>query len=199
MLFKKVVAAAAFAVSLIAATPAFAYDVKPGDTMNAIARSHGTSLGELIRLNPSIENPNKIYPGQTIKTEANNNNEPIKTSYSATAAERDLMARLIHAEAQGEPYSGKVAVGVVVMNRVKSDQFPNTISAVINQPGQFSPVGDGSINNTPSADSKRAVTEALATTGGKGSLYFFNSKTATNRWLDSRPTTIVIGNHTFKK
>jgi N-acetylmuramoyl-L-alanine amidase len=199
MLFKKVVAAAVFSVSLIAAAPAFAYDVKPGDTMNEIARSHGMSLGELTKLNPSIENPNKIYPGQTIKTEANNNNEPVKTSYSATAAERDLMARLIQAEAGGEIYAGKVAVGVVVMNRVHSGYFPNTITAVINQKGQFSPVGDGSIHNTPSADSKRAVTEALATKGGKGSIYFYNSKTATNRWLDSRPTTIVIGNHTFKK
>jgi spore germination cell wall hydrolase CwlJ-like protein len=115
-------------------------------------------------------------------------------------SEKDLLARIVYAEARGEPYNGKVAVAEVVLNRVEHEDFPDTIYDVIYQQGQFQPVSNGAINNTPDEESIKAVKEALNKTNlTNGSLFFYNSKTATDRWLDSRPTTVVIGNHTFKR
>jgi N-acetylmuramoyl-L-alanine amidase len=108
---------------------------------------------------------------------------------------------LVRAEAEGEPYAGKVAVAIVVLNRVDHPQFPNSIKEVIYQPRQFTPVSNGTINQPADDESIRAVEEALAydRSKGYGSLFFYNPKTSHSRWLDSRPTTIVIGNHVFKK
>ena len=192
----------------IAGVPAFAQEVKQGDTMNKIATQNNMSLSELAKLNPSIKDLNKIYVGQNIITNQNNTTQAStntsttsNTSSNVSAYEKDLLARLVRAEAESEPYSGKVAVAVVVLNRVDSSSFPNSISAVINQAGQFSPVSNGEINKPADSESIRAVNEALTTKRslGAGSLFFYNPKTATSRWLDSRPTTLVIGNHTFKK
>lgn len=212
MLFKKVIVAATLSVTLLATSPAFAYEVKPGDTMNKIARKNGLSLAALAALNPRIENLNLIYPGQTIRTEANNtgsvqtnvsdNKKSVSSSYSATAeaGEAGLLARLIHAEAQGETISGKIAVAEVVLNRVRDPRFPSTITSVINQPGQFSPVASGSINNLATAEDVRAANAALSGSNlTNGAVYFYNAATASNRWLDGLATTTVIGNHTFKK
>jgi N-acetylmuramoyl-L-alanine amidase len=192
----------------IAGVPAFAAEVKQGDTMNKIAQQNNMSLSELAKLNPSIKDLNKIYVGQNIITNQNNATQATNTTSTASSSssnvsayEKDLLARLVRAEAESEPYAGKVAVAVVVLNRVDSSSFPNSISAVINQAGQFSPVSNGEINKKADSESIRAVNEALTTKRslGAGSLFFYNPKTATSRWLDSRPTTLVIGNHTFKK
>lgn len=210
MLFKKVIVAATLSVTLLATSPAFAYEVKPGDTMNKIARTNGLSLAALAALNPQVENLNLIYPGQTIRTEANNTGSvkvsdtktSVSSSYSATAeaGEAGLLARLIHAEAQGETIHGKIAVAEVVLNRVRDPRFPNTITSVINQPGQFSPVTSGSINNLATAEDVRAANAALNGSNlTNGAIYFYNAATASNRWLDGLATTTVIGNHTFKK
>lgn len=210
MLFKKVVASSLLALTLMTATPAFAYEVKSGDTMYKIGTKHGMSLGELSRLNPEITNLDLIYPGQTVRTEANNTGSvqasdkkpSVSSSYSATAqaGEIGLLARLIHAEAQGESFTGKVAVAEVVLNRVADSRFPNTITGVIMQPGQFSPVATGAINGVATSEDVTAARQALSgssVTGG--AIYFYNSATASSRWLDSRPTVSVIGNHTFKR
>jgi N-acetylmuramoyl-L-alanine amidase len=191
----------------IAGVPAFAQEVKQGDTMNKIASQNNMSLQELAKLNPSVKDLNKIYVGQNIitnqnnTTQANNASTATNASSNVSAYEKDLLARLVRAEAESEPYAGKVAVAVVVLNRVDSSSFPNSISAVINQAGQFSPVSNGQINKPADSESIRAVNEALTTKRslGAGSLFFYNPKTASSRWLDSRPTTLVIGNHTFKK
>lgn len=109
-----------------------------------------------------------------------------------------LLARIVHGEARGEPYMGKVAVAAVVLNRVKSPSFPNTISGVIYQTGAFDAVADGQINLTPDADSIRAAKDALNgwdPTGG--SLYYYNPATATNSWIWSRKVTLSIGKHAF--
>ena len=109
-----------------------------------------------------------------------------------------LLARLIHGEARGEPYLGKVAVGAVVLNRVRSASFPNTISGVIYQPGAFDCVKDGQINLTPDSDSLRAARDAMNgwdPTGG--AIYYFNPDTATNGWIWSRPLLTNIGKHRF--
>jgi N-acetylmuramoyl-L-alanine amidase len=191
----------------IAGVPAFAQEVKQGDTMNKIAQQNNMSLQELAKLNPSVKDLNRIYVGQNIITNQNNSTQASNTSTATnassnvSASDKDLLARLVQAEASGEPYAGKVAVAVVVLNRVDSSSFPNSISAVINQAGQFSPVSNGEIKKPADSESIRAVNEALTTKRslGAGSLFFYNPKTASSRWLDSRPTTLVIGNHTFKK
>lgn len=109
-----------------------------------------------------------------------------------------LLARLVYAEARGEPYKGQVAVAAVVLNRVRSSEFPNTIAGVIYQKNAFSCVSDGQINLNPNAESKRAAQDAL---GGwdpsGGSLYYYNPNTASDSWIFSRTTVTVIGNHRF--
>jgi N-acetylmuramoyl-L-alanine amidase len=125
----------------------------------------------------------------------------LATQASASeASDKEMLARLVHAEAKGEPYAGKVAVAVVVLNRVASPDFPNTVPQVIYQKGQFTPVANGTFKQYADLDSIKATNEAYRLRGtGSGSLFFYNPKTATSRWLDSRETTVVIGNHVFKK
>lgn len=109
-----------------------------------------------------------------------------------------LLARLISAEARGEPYIGQVAVGAVVLNRVDHPSFPNSMSGVIYQRGAFSCLDDGQFDQ-PIADSAyRAAREALAgadPTGG--AIYYFNPATATSKWIWSRPQMLTIGSHIF--
>lgn len=196
----------------IAGVPAFASEVKQGDTMNKIAQQNNMTLSELASLNPQVKDLNKIYVGQNINTSKNetqtvnsnvnnNVNTNVNVNSNVSSSDMDLMARLVRAEAESEPYAGKVAVAYVILNRVASSQFPNTVHDVIYQSGQFSPVSNGEINKPADSDSVRAVREAVNAdrSKGAGSLFFYNPKTATSRWLDSRPTTVVIGNHTFKK
>jgi len=121
---------------------------------------------------------------------------PWDTSY--THDELMLMARVIYGEAAGEPYIGKVAVGAVVLNRVRSPLFPDTIAEVIYEPWQFSCVGNWMFNSYPNQDSIRAAKDALAgwdPTGG--ALYYFNYHIVTNSWLWSKPVARIIGNHLF--
>lgn len=124
------------------------------------------------------------------------------SSSNATSNSSDvnLLARLIYGEARGEPYTGQVAVGAVVMNRVKNSSFPNTISGVIYQSGSFDVVSDGQINLSPNSSAKKAAQDAInGWDPSYGAIYYFNPKTATNKWIWSRPVTIVIGNHRFCK
>lgn len=117
---------------------------------------------------------------------------------SYNESETYLLGRLVHGEARGEPYVGKVAVAAVVLNRVKSPSFPNTISGVIYQSGAFDAVSDGQINLTPDEDSLRAARDALNgwdPTGG--CLYYYNPATATNGWIWSRTVQLSIGKHNF--
>ena len=112
----------------------------------------------------------------------------------------NLLARLIHGESRGEPYTGQVAVGAVVMNRVKSSNFPNTISGVIYQSGAFDAVGDGQINMSPDSTAKKAAQDAInGWDPSYGAIYYFNPATATNKWIWSRPMTVTIGKHRFCK
>ena len=112
----------------------------------------------------------------------------------------NLLSRLIYAEARGESYTGQVAVGAVVLNRVKSSSFPNTIAGVIYQAGAFSVVNDGQINLTPNATAKIAAQDAInGWDPSYGALYYFNPNTATSAWIWSRPETVTIGNHRFCK
>ncbi len=112
----------------------------------------------------------------------------------------NLLARLIHAEARGEPYTGQVAVGAVVLNRVKSSSFPNTVAGVIYQSNAFSVVNDGQINLAPNDTAKKAAQDALnGWDPSYGAIYYYNPNTATSAWIWSRPQTVQIGNHKFCK
>ena len=109
-----------------------------------------------------------------------------------------LLAKLIHAEARGETYQGQVAVGAVVLNRVKSASFPNTISGVIYQSYAFTCVADGQINLEPNATAKRAAEDAMnGWDPSYGALYYYNPKVATSGWIFTRKPTVTIGNHIF--
>ena len=118
---------------------------------------------------------------------------------ASVSSNQYLLARLVYAEARGESYKGKVAVAAVVLNRVSSASFPNTISGVIYQKGAFESVSNGSINLTPDSDSIRAAKEAMNgwdPTGG--CLYFYNARTVSSgSWILSRTVKTVIGNHSF--
>jgi len=117
---------------------------------------------------------------------------------SASESEIYTLARLVHGEARGEPYVGKVAVAAVVLNRVKSASFPNTISGVVYQPGAFDCVRDGQINLTPDSDSLRAARDAMNgwdPTGG--CIYYYNPATATSNWIWTRQVQLTIGDHAF--
>ena len=130
------------------------------------------------------------------------NKENISYAASSGTSDIQLMARAINGEARGEPYEGQVAVGAVILNRVKSSQFPNTISGVIYQSGAFTAVADGQINAPISEGSTvyKAAQDAMNgwdPTGG--CIYYFNPATATNKWIWSRPLVKTIGNHRFCK
>ena len=112
----------------------------------------------------------------------------------------NLLARVVYGEARGEPYTGQVAVAAVVLNRVKNSNFPNTVSGVVYQKGAFDAVADGQINLTPNSTAKKAAQDALnGWDPTYGAIYYFNPKTATNKWIWSRPMTVTIGNHRFCK
>ena len=119
---------------------------------------------------------------------------------SSNSNDVNLLARLIYGEARGEPYTGQVAVGAVVMNRVKNSSFPNTISGVVYQSGSFDVVSDGQINLSPNSTAKKAAQDALnGWDPSYGAIYYFNPSTATNKWIWSRPLTVTIGKHRFCK
>ena len=119
---------------------------------------------------------------------------------SSNSSNVNLLARLIYGEARGESYTGQVAVGAVVMNRVRSSSFPNSISGVIYQKGAFDVVSDGQINLTPNSTAKKAAQDALnGWDPTYGAIYYFNPATATNKWIWSRPMTVTIGRHRFCK
>lgn len=114
------------------------------------------------------------------------------------SAQLDLLARLISAEARGEPYSGQVAVGAVVLNRVRHPSFPNTVSGVIYQNGAFSCINDGQFNQPVAASAYRAAQDALnGWDPSGGAIYYFNPAKTTSKWIWSRPLIVVIGSHRF--
>ncbi|WP_312095943.1 cell wall hydrolase [Niallia sp.] len=193
---KKLIVAAGLVLSISAFTfidqaeAATNRTVQSGDTYWKVAKGFGIPVSDLMKANKSkalITGQNMVLPYATV-----------------SPADKDLLARLVRAEAVGEPYAGKVAVAVVVLNRVKSNQFPNSIRNVIyekvNGYYAFTPVQNGEINEAADTESKRAVNEAIALGGqGNGSLYFFNPRTSTSDWVFSREVTVTIGNHRFAR
>ncbi|CAI9389051.1 MULTISPECIES: cell wall hydrolase [Bacillaceae] len=119
-------------------------------------------------------------------------------SANLTNNEKNLLARLVHAEAKGEPFAGKVAVADVVLNRVENKQFPDSVESVIYEKNAFQPVQNGSIQKKADKESRKAVEEALKNgKENKELLYFYNPDTATSDWIFSRTVVKRIGNHAF--
>lgn len=111
-----------------------------------------------------------------------------------------LMARIISAEARGEPYKGQVAVGAVIMNRVRHPSFPNTLSGVIYQPGAFTAIVDGQFSEPVAQSAYKAASDALnGWDPTSGCIYYFNPSTATSKWIWSRPQVMRLGKHIFCK
>lgn len=131
-----------------------------------------------------------------------NNVDIVQAATNNNTSDVQLIARAINGEARGEPYEGQVAVGAVILNRVKSSKFPNTIAGVIYQSGAFTAVLDGQIN-VPIASNSTVVKAAQDALNGwdptGGAIYYFNPNTATNKWIWSRPQIKTIGNHIFCK
>jgi len=187
------------------------YTVKSGDSLWTIALKYGTTIDSLKALNNLSSDV--INVGQVLKVNASVQNiaqAPAKAAESVAAVNsqtqsEDLywLARIIEAEASGEPYIGKVAVGSVVLNRKASPDFPNTVKEIVfdDYKGipQFSPVADGTIYNTPSLDSIKAANEALSGSRPVGNAtYFFNPAKSAAPWITSNKTYLTrIGNHVF--
>lgn len=178
------------------------YTVKSGDSFWIISRNFGTTVDKLKAVNNIIED--MIYPGQVLKVPAGGQGAAVQTALTESSnADLYWLSRIIEAEAGGEPYQGKVAVGNVIMNRVHSSNFPNTVKGVIfeyyGSIPQFSPVADGTIYNTPSGDSIRAAQEALNGSKPVGnSTYFFNPSKSSAPWIVSNKTYVTrIGSHVF--
>lgn len=122
------------------------------------------------------------------------------SSSTIVSADQKLLAKLVHAEARGESYRGQVAVAAVVLNRVSSSSFPNTISGVIYQTGAFSCVSNGSINNTPNDTAVRAALDAMnGWDPTNGCLYYYNPGKTSDSWIRTRTVVTVIGNHYFAR
>ncbi len=127
-------------------------------------------------------------------------NEQVEASNAGNTSDVQLLARAINGEARGEPYEGQVAVGAVILNRVRDSKFPNTIAGVIYQSGAFTAVADGQIN-VPIEEGATVVKAARDALNGwdptDGAIYYFNPDTATNKWIWSRPLIKTIGKHRF--
>lgn len=145
---------------------------------------------------------NNVFAATKDQSSTSTKKNTDQSSIDNSADMIDLLARLINGEARGEPYKGQVAVGAVVMNRVKSSEFPDTISGVIYQKGQFSCVTDGQFNKAIDENSTvyKAAREAInGADPTNGCIFFYNPKTSKSKWVFSRPTVVTIGKHRFAK
>lgn len=115
-----------------------------------------------------------------------------------TQSEISLLARIISAESRGEPYTGQVAVGAVILNRIDHPSFPNTLAGVIYQPGAFSCINDGQVNEAVSESAKKAAQDAInGWDPSGGAIYYYNPAKSTSKWIFSRPVICTIGAHRF--
>jgi N-acetylmuramoyl-L-alanine amidase len=177
------------------------YTVQPGDTLSEIAQTFNIDVGRLMRANNL--KTSVIHPYQVLLIPAGNSAAGKNNSRGSVSREDLLLiAKAIYAEARGESFLGQVAVGAVIVNRVQSPHFPNTVREVIFQRNrhicQFTPVSDGTINLTPDRKAIQAAEAALEghdPTGG--ALFFYNPRIASDNWIRSLPVVTQIGRHVF--
>ena len=181
--------------------PGITHTVKKGESLYLISRSYNIPLDTLRRANNIYTDYLDIGQKLNVPVMTSTSPELGGNTASYSASDLDLLARLITAEAQGEDYQAKVAVGAVVLNRVKSNSFKNSISGVIYEVidghYQFTPVLNGWINKPATADSIKAAKDALNGVDPTNGALFYFDKTATNKWLLSRPVSIRIDNMIF--
>ena len=160
-------------------------------------------IGLYISLNfENLEITTEVFAAITDQSSTSTKKQTDQSSTNNSKDMVELLARLINGEARGEPYKGQVAVGAIVMNSVKSSEFPDTISGVIYQKGQFSCVTDGQINKAIDENSTvyKAAREALnGADPTNGCLFFYNPKTSKSKWIFTRPVVTTIGKHRFTK
>ena len=121
-----------------------------------------------------------------------------KASGGFSENEIRLMSQAVYGEARGEPYIGQVAIAAVILNRLESESFPDTVSGIIFQPGAFTAVADGQIWMEPDETARKAVMDAInGWDPAEGAVYYFNPETATSKWIWSRPQKKKIGKHIF--
>lgn len=180
------------------------YRVQNGDSLFGIARKVGVPLSRLVQINDLKRTT--IVPGQSIsipyvaRTARPAASSVSRGTVTGNSVDLNTLARLIYAESRGEKFVGQVAVGAVIVNRVKSGRFPRTIRGVVYSPGQFCTVRDGQINMTPNKtayDAARAALNGWDPTGG--ALYFYNPAKTTSSWIWSRSVTTRIGSHVFAR
>ena len=180
------------------------YTVVSGDTLSQIAARNGTTVDAIKRSNNLTSDFLRI--GQVLTLPMSGDARSVPTTQVQTninQAELDLLARIIFAEARGESLEGQIAVAAVILNRVKHNQFPNTVSSVIYERShgyfQFTPAGNGELDRaTPNATNYEAARRALAGEDPtNGSLFFYNPSKTSDQWVRSRTVSTVIGNHVF--
>lgn len=153
----------------------------------------GQPLDQQVKKNTSGGSGNSNSSGSS-----NNNGTQTQVPPKYTERDLQLMANAVYGEARGEPYEGQVAVAAVILNRLESPDFPNTISGIIFQPLAFTAVADGQIWLEPNERAKEAVIDAMnGWDPSENALYYFNPKTATSKWIWSRPQIKQIGEHIF--
>lgn len=181
------------------------YQVQPNDSLFKIAQRYGITV-EALRQANNLKTDN-LYVGQTLRLPATSGSGSGSTGgrFSLTASEKDLLARLVNAEASGETFEGQVAVAATILHRVNDPRYPNSIKEVIYQVTegryyQYSPVLDGRINLAATPQSYKAVESALSGWDpSNGAIGFYNPTKTTNAWVRSHPVTTVIGGHVFFK
>lgn len=175
------------------------HTVRSGDTLWRLSVRYGTTVAAIQQANGV--SGHLIYPGQRLSIPSGGG---AWVRAHLQSWEMDLLARLISAEAQGEPYAGQVAVGAVVLNRMQNRSFPNTLYGVIYEVSggyyQFCPVRVGSIHWPATATARLAARDAVqGWDPSYGAVFFWNWRTVTNPWLWARPHTVTIGNHRFTR
>ncbi|MEE0775543.1 MAG: cell wall hydrolase [Bacillota bacterium] len=180
------------------------YAVSNGDTLYCLAQSYGLSVESIMTANGLTAD--RIYSGQKIYLEGaasapEDNDSAADPSITLTEDELWMMAKMIYGEARGESYEGQVAVGAVIMNRIESPLFPNTMYGVLFQKNQFSAVDDGQYYLTPNATAVAAAKDAArGVDPTHGSLFYWNPvKAPNNAFLNSKEIVATIGGHVFAK
>ena len=182
------------ASSLLAATT---HKVKAGDTLFLLSKKYGVAITS-IKMENGLRS-NTLMIGQQLRIPSGNTS---RSSINSNFSQDDVnwLAKTVYSEARGEPYEGQVAVAAVVLNRLQSGNFPNTIRGIVFEPLAFSAVADGQIYMTPNPLAVQAAKDALAGWDPSGgALYYWNPAKATSKWIWSRPIIKRIGNHVFAR
>ena len=166
-----------------------AFQKKNGLTADGVV---GKSTYKALGMNSSYQ----VLAGQNGSGTGSNGNAGSVGGF--TSSDVYLLAKTIYAEGRGEPYTGQVAIGAVILNRIRSASFPNTVSGVVYQKGAFTAVSDGQINLTPNETAMKAAKDAInGWDPSGGALYYYNPAIATSAWIFDRQTVTVIGKHVF--